>query len=67
MKNKLMAMVALIAVLFSANTGMYTYAIYLDGNGNIVGLYYDTCFNRPDVIQGTVTSNKVLIETSTCC
>lgn len=66
--KKLLAVAGLLAVSFSSNAGWGTFSIYnyLNASGQVVGTLYDPCFNRPNVVVGTVTSTKVHVETGTC-
>ena len=67
--KKLLTLAATIAAMsFSAQAGYWNYELanYLDSNGKVVGTFHSPCFNLPDRITGTVTSNKVTVEIGTC-
>jgi hypothetical protein len=66
--KKILAIAALVAMSFTASAayGQFKIYAYLDAGGSVVGHLYDPCFNRPNNTTGTVTSTKILIETSGC-
>lgn len=68
LKKGLVAFIATAAITTAVQAAYWEFSIYgyFDSNGVQVGTQYIPCFNRQGVIQGTITSNKVLIERGTC-